>query len=120
MEVLLKIIYVAGPFRGPTPWDVECNIRQAEELALQVAKAGAVPLVPHTLYRFFDKSLPDEFWLDATSDLLRRCDAVLLGPRWAESSGARAEKALAEKIEIPVFDSFAALEGWIRMTKWTE
>ena len=85
------IIYIAGPFRGATPWDVERNVRIAEEASLEVARAGHVPLCPHTMYRHFDKSLPDAFWLDATLALLTRCDAILMVGAWRDSKGAVAE-----------------------------
>lgn len=60
----MKAVYIAGPFRAPTPWEVETNIRTAETNGLYVAKLGAIPRIPHTMYRFFDGSLPDEFWLE--------------------------------------------------------
>lgn len=55
-----------------------------------------------TMYRHFDKSLPDVFWLDATLALLARCDAILLLPTWHESKGACAEReyAIAQRIAV--------------------
>ena len=89
----MKLIYVAGPFRGETPWDVEQNIRNAEEIGLELAEQGWVPVIPHTMYRYFDKRCSDEFWLDGTLELMRRCDALHLCPGWERSSGSRAELA---------------------------
>lgn len=98
------IVYIASKFRGATPWDVEQNIRRAEEAALQVARAGHVPLCPHTMYRHFDKALPDEFWLAATIALLERCDAILMLPGWESSRGACAELERAQsKLGMRVF-----------------
>src|SRR5574337_1733709 len=110
------IIYIAGKFRGTTPWDVECNIREAEFWGLFVAQHGGIPLIPHTMFRHFDGSLPDEFWLSATMDLLRRCDALYLIPNWTESRGAIAERAEAERLNLPIreankVDSF--FSSWI-------
>lgn len=113
----MKVVYVAGPFRGPTPWDVELNIRLAEELALRVANAGAMPLCPHTMTRYFDKQCNDQFWLDGTLELLRRCDAVVLTHNWEQSTGARGEYDEAGSFNLPTFvDTFddAALTAWIR------
>lgn len=97
------IVYIAGPFRGETPWAVEQNVREAEALALDVARAGFIPLCPHAMYRHFDKSLPDAFWLEATRELLVLADAILLLPHWQESAGARAERDLAEEIGLPIW-----------------
>ena len=101
----MKVIYIAGPFRGPTNWDIEKNIREAQTLALGVWRLGAVALCPHTNTGLcFQGVAPDEVWLDGDLELLRRCDAVLLHPRWRESSGARKEYELANAGDIPRFE----------------
>jgi hypothetical protein len=56
------------------------------------------------MYRFWDGTQTDQFWLDATMELLRRCDAIALHKRWRKSSGSKAEKAEAERMNLPVFD----------------
>lgn len=98
------VIYVAGPFRAETPWKVEQNVRRAEGFALALAQEGAVPLCPHAMYRHFDKSCPDQFWLDATLGLLARCDALMLLPGWKRSSGSVAEREWAEAHGMPVVE----------------
>jgi nucleoside 2-deoxyribosyltransferase len=103
------IIYLASPFRAATPWLVEQNVREVEKVALEVAFAGHVPLAPHVMYRAYDKTLPDEFWLAATLRLLERCDAILMLPRWRESAGARAELKHAQSLKMPVFYDLTAL-----------
>lgn len=109
----MKLVYVAGAFRAQTPWQVEFNVRKAEGVALQVAVAGAVPVCPHTMYRFFDKSLPDSFWLGATLELLRKCDAIIMVHGWKDSNGACAERKEAESLGIPIFESPKEIETWI-------
>jgi nucleoside 2-deoxyribosyltransferase len=110
----MKVVYVAGPFRGDTPWQVEENIRMAERTGLRVALAGFVPLIPHTMYRYFDKSAPDEFWLDGTIELLRRCDGIVMSVGWPMSSGSRAELEFAKEHGQRVFKTIEELEecGW--------
>ena len=107
------VVYCAGPFRASTPWGIEQNVRRAEEVGLEVAKAGAVPLIPHAMYRFFQNSLPDEFWLEGTLELLRRCDALVLTEGWEASTGSRGEVAEAKRLGIPVFESVAELRNWL-------
>jgi hypothetical protein len=99
----MKVIYVAGPYRDESAWGIEQNIRHAEEIGLEIAKLGAASLIPHTLYRFFQGVLPDRFWLDATLELMRRCDAILLCDGWKGSSGSVAEKHEAARIGLPIF-----------------
>ena len=114
-----RVIYVAGPFRGKTPWDVEKNIRRAEELAFRVANAGAMPLCPHTMTRYFDKQCTDEFWLAGTLELLERCDAIILTANWEQSTGARGEYDRAGALNLPVLIETAVndeeLAAWIRL-----
>lgn len=111
----MKIIYVAGPFRAPTAWDIEQNVRRAEAAALDVARIGAMPLCPHTNTRFFHGQLTDGFWLRGTLELLRRCDALYLYDPATEilSAGTRVEveEALARK--IPVLRSIDAVRRWV-------
>jgi hypothetical protein len=109
----MKTIYIAGPFRGKTPWDVETNIRNAETFGLHVARLNAIPRIPHTMYRFFEGSLPDAFWFEAAMSLLRDCDAILLIPGWQHSSGAMAEKAEAERLGKKVLYSVTEVEEWL-------
>ena len=99
----MKVVFVCGPFRGKTPWGVECNVHRAEAVAFRVAQEGAVPLCPHTMYRHFDGTLTDAFWLAGARELLRRSDAVVLAQGWQESEGSRGEYAEALEREMPIF-----------------
>lgn len=109
----MKVVYVAGPFRGPNSWEIEENIRRAERLALQVWRAGAAALCPHTNTRFFNGAADDAVWLAGDLELLARCDAVILTPNWRESSGARAEHDFATGRGIPCFHSIDDLRAWM-------
>ena len=40
----MKVIYIAGKYRGPTPWAVEQNIRAAEDVGARVIAAGHITL----------------------------------------------------------------------------
>lgn len=104
-EDFMKVVYIAGPFRGPNSWEIEQNIRRAEALALEVWRAGFAAICPHANTRFYQGAAPDEVWLQGDLAILRRCDAVLLTEDWQRSAGAKAEKAHAEMLRIPVFRS---------------
>jgi len=123
MDKRNKVIYIAGPFRGSSSWDIERNVRRAEELALQVWKAGFTAICPHANTRFYQGVLPDDAWLDGDLAILGRCDAVLLTPDWRESAGATAERAFAIQRGIPVFGSLIELRKhftnptWVNITR---
>jgi hypothetical protein len=122
-EDKLPRVYVAGPFRGKTPWDVECNVRRAENLGLVVAKMGAVPVIPHTMYRFYQFSLPDEFWIEATLSLLHTCQSMVIDlphERIANSIGTVGEIEDCRENKRPFFyddvevsHNLESLKSWI-------
>jgi len=110
----MKVVYIAGPFRGESAWAIEQNIRRAEELALGAWRLGAAVLCPHTNTRFFQGAAPDEVWLSGDLEMLRRCDAVLLTDDWPKSHGAQAEKAEAHRVGLPVFFGLDSLADWLK------
>lgn len=108
MSNRMSAVYVAGPYRGQTRDAVELNISVARAVGLLAARKGWAPIVPHcntSLYDFVTDQLSEQFWLGATLELMRRCDAVVLIPGWQNSSGTAAEIAEARRIGIPVFES---------------
>ena len=112
-----KVIYIAGPFRGPSAWAIAQNIRAAETHALQVWRLGAVALCPHLNTANFQGALPDEVWLEGDLELVKRCDAVLLLPTWQASSGTRAERQFAINHHIPVLYDLGEVMQWLRDQK---
>ncbi len=103
---MMPLVYIAGPYRHRHAWGREQNIRAAERMGLKLANAGAVPVIPHTMYRHYDGTIEDAYWLDATMQILERCDAVVLCTGWRDSEGSRAEAKRAAELGIPVY------EGW--------
>jgi hypothetical protein len=109
----MKVIYVAGPFRAENAWAIECNIREAERVALEVWNMGCAAICPHTNTRFFQGAAPDDVWLKGDIEIMKRCDAVILTSDWPRSSGAKEEKRVAEQSGIPVFETLAHLGDWL-------
>lgn len=109
----MKVVYVAGPYRADTTWQIECNTRAAEQLALQVWQAGAAAICPHSNSRFFQGSAPDEAFVDGYLEVLRRCDAMLLVVDDKASAGTQGEIAEAKKRGIPIFTSVEQLRRWL-------
>lgn len=110
----MKLVYVAGPFRGANSWEMECNIRRAEELSLEVWRMGAVALCPHLNTRFFQGALEDSTWLLGDLEMVKRCDAVLLTPDWQRSRGACGERSEALANGLPVFETLDSLRQWVQ------
>lgn len=114
----MELVYIAGPFRGKNSWEVERNIRRAEELGMRVAEMGAIPIIPHTMYRFWDGTLDDEFWLECGLRMLDMCVAVAVTDGWENSSGTREEIRRAEYDKL-VFYSENTVD-MIRLQKWID
>jgi hypothetical protein len=106
------IVYVAGPYRARTVAGIARNIARAREVAERVWKAGHVALCPHLNSAFMDGLLPDGdgAFLRGGIELLKRCDAVILVPRWRDSIGTQEEIRAAGDAGIPVFRSVADLK----------
>lgn len=93
----MRLIYIAGKFRGENAWEIACNVHAAEAAALRIAQLGGMPVVPHSLGQHMLGTLDETFWLAGTLLLLSRCDGILLLPSWTASKGASAESDYAEK-----------------------
>jgi len=103
------VVYLAGPFRGHNAYEVYRNVQMAEAVMHEVILRGQAHnvnlavLCPHSMSAHFDKTFTDQYWIDATLELLRRCDRVLMLRGWEKSVGALGEKAEAERRSIPVY-----------------
>lgn len=114
MSKSIKLVYVAGPYRARLPWEVETNIHKAWRLGVGVARLGAMPVIPHANTAHMDGLQSDDFWLEATLALMRRCDGVIVTSDWERSFGARGEVEEAIRLGIPVFYGLSTLECWLR------
>lgn len=117
----MKVVYIAGPYRGHlmpdgqyNQWEQFENIRRAERDALRVWSMGAAAICPHTNTAHFQGALPDHCWLDGDLEIMSRCDAVLMVDGWQQSAGALAERKQAMKLNLPVFYNFGELEYWLK------
>ena len=113
----MKLIYVAGPFRASSSWGIELNVRRAEALGLEVALAGAMPVIPHKNTQHFHGIGADGFWLEGALEIMRRCDAVIVVPNWEDSPGTQGEVREAEKRGQPVFFSLGELKKWLSIVE---
>lgn len=103
------MLYVAAPYRAKTTAELQQNVAVARHIGKLAARKGWFPVMPTVNTAMFDRDFPDldddEFWLEGTAELMRRCDAVVMSPGWSQSAGARAELLEAQRRGIPVFMS---------------
>lgn len=103
MRKMRKRVFIAGPFRATSAWEVEKNIRNAEAVALAVDRAGGAAFCPHTNSRFFSGAADDSVWLELDLEWLAVSEAVLVLPGSESSSGTKGEIAEADNLGIPIF-----------------
>jgi hypothetical protein len=108
-------VYVAGALFAEDHYAIRLNIDRAAAIGLEVAKSGASPVIPHTnTGAWYIGTISHEFWYEATLELMRRCDAIVLVPGWQGSKGTKAEIEEAKRLNLPVFDTIAALSAWLQ------
>lgn len=94
----MKKIYIAGPYRAKTEYEIAENIQHAEKYAKKYWALGYGVFCPHKNSAFFGGVCPDEQFLEADLQFLKMCDIVVMIPGWTQSKGARDEHALAQKL----------------------
>ena len=100
------LYYICSPYRGATKEEVEKHIGYAKELARTVLLHGFGVIAPH-LYmpNCLDDSNSEERkrGLEASLEILKKCDVVYVGQKFGISEGMAAEIKEAEKLGISVF-----------------
>lgn len=102
----MKFVYVAGPYTGEDWFQVDANINQAREAAAWLARNGVGYHCPHLNSAHFEVLVPEianEWWYEMDYRFLHACDGVLVLPGYGKSRGTKAEMAMAEEREMPIF-----------------
>ena len=110
----MRLIYIIGPYRAETSKQVCANIIAAEHIAQEVIELGIdlAPVTPHLLYCDLDEIRSDEYYLEATKEVLRKCDAALSVLDISTSEGSKAEVEECKRLGIPLFHSVDSLIRW--------
>lgn len=108
------VIYVAGPYRSDSEWQVVQNIRNAEAVSLELWGLGYAVICPHKNTALFGGAHPDDVWLQGDLEILRRCDALYRLPAWESSAGTITEVELARTLGLPIIDSLDQARIWIQ------
>lgn len=104
----MRLIYIAGPLHAENMYKREQNIRHAEEAVLYLMKLGAAVHCPHSQSRYFDGALPEEKFIEADLEILKRCDALFLLTDWKSSKGANIELDFFSETFAPIGDSLSS------------
>lgn len=108
----IKCVYVAGKYTG-TCHERHANINAAWRFGCEVARVGAMPVIPQANTAHMDDLQSVEWWYESTMELMRRCDAVLMIPGWMASKGACKERDEAKRLGLPVFYHTGELLDWL-------
>jgi len=116
----MKFVYIAGPYSAKSDdwrsyFEIDANIRAAEEVAAELANAGVGFFCPHTHsahFEVFARGTYAKFWYELDMRFLEACDAILMLPRWIDSVGSKAEYEQAIKLRMPIFFSPAEAIAW--------
>lgn len=93
----MKLLFISSPFRE---FQVR-NIEYAKDLLKEAIDAGYVPIAPHLLYPQVlddDNITERKIAMELCQELIKKCDAVLVGKKYGISRGMRSEIELARKL----------------------
>ena len=104
----MKLIFVSMPYSAPTPEGIRANIQAAERVSIQLIKAGWAVFTPHKNTAGYERyegedGVNVDTWYALDLEILRRCDAIFMGPRWDRSGGAISELAEAQRTGKQIF-----------------
>lgn len=100
----MKVAYTAGKYRSTQVHGIVRNIRAAEAVAIELWRMGFAVLTPHLNSALLDGAVPELSILNGDIELMRRCDLVVMLPRWEESVGATAERERALEMGMAVYE----------------
>ncbi len=100
----MKVIYVAGRYRGESWNEVWENIIHARTEARKLWLQGWAVICPHANSIFMDgkEGETDGVFLNGDLEIIRRCDAIYMLDNWKESSGAKEELRLAVSLGLEI------------------
>ena len=100
------LCYICSPYRGATKEEVEKHIKYARKLTRTLLLHGHSAVAPHlyiTNCLNDSKSEERKRGLEASLEILKKCDVVYVGQKFGISKGMSVEIKEAEKLGILVF-----------------
>lgn len=100
----MKVIYIAGKYRGESEREVFDNIILARSAALKLWNRGWAVICPHTNSMFMGSRLGgDEGFIVGDLEILSRCDAIYMLLNYRESKGALQELEVARRLGLEIY-----------------
>lgn len=117
------MIYISGPLSAPTPEQRLANIQAAVGVFQALTARNILTYCPHLsglIPGVFDADHPISYeqWLAHCLEMLRRCNALYLLPKWEISSGTKRELALAFDLRLPIVQSLDAVDQLPEVVKF--
>ena len=106
----MEIAYVFGPYRNETTYGVKKNIQRVEQLTEELWKLGYAAFCPHSNSTFLSGFVPEQQFLEAGIEFLKRCDLAVTIEGWENSQGSLLEIKVCEENNIPIFYSLDELK----------
>ena len=102
LDKIMKIAYIAWPYRDGTINWLHDNIEDARKVALKYWGLGYAVICPHTNSAYMDGVCSDAVWLNGYLAILHRCDTIVMLPGYEGSTGALAELDLAKDLHLEI------------------
>lgn len=103
----IPLAYYADQYTAPTQKQVEENVERAKRIGAKLIEKGYAVYLPvvqtHDLAQTYLQDFEYDEWLKRDLAILRRCDLLVMGPKWTESYGAKIERKYALIHRIPVY-----------------
>ncbi len=97
------IVYIAGPYRADTDWEVRQNIQKAEEAAARLWARGYIVICPHKNSAFMSGVCDESCFMQGYLKIMGLCDFVVMLEGWENSAGCIAEYKEAKRLNMNVF-----------------
>jgi len=99
----MKVAYVAGPYRGPTEYQVHRNIQEAEAIALELWRIGFAVICPHKNSGYFGGEVSEDLILEGCLKIVEKSDCIVMMYSWERSEGSTVEREFALQHSVPVY-----------------
>ena len=99
----MKIAYVAGPYRAETTEGTLQNIMRARACAVDLWSRGYGVICPHANSALMSGVCPEENFLKAGLEMVKRSDMLVLLAEFIQSHGAMKELQKAVYCKLPIY-----------------